>query len=394
VPTKPAEWPYRADPPQRYRVNYDRYLRRGGRVDLGDDIRAFVSGGNVGDISRFYFFSLAFDQLQKENVVGDVAELGVYRGNTASLLAKMARRLGTTAFLLDTFEGFSKTDLRGIDAGQKMQFTDTSLEAVRDLVGADSVRFIKGHFPGTASELPDTSYCLVHIDCDLYAPIYSALEYFYPRMLPGGYLIVHDYSSLAWDGAERAVDEFFSDKPECLIPLTDGAGSVVIRKAREPAANPGWLAQKRMELFSDAWVRADHGKLTDILGVGWSRAESWGVWGIGDVQTIKLVLREPATEDVVLEAEVKAPLMGDIKAHSVDVFVSDQKLATWEFTATANRCIQSVRIPKALVPERRFPVVELSFKPCRTIRPVDVNPASSDVRHLAMALMRLRRGDS
>ena len=183
--SRPATWPYRADPPQRYWGNYGRYIQRGGLVDLEEDIQGFVAGGNIGDISQFYFFCLAFDQIRKDGLEGDLAELGVYRGHTASLIAKMARRLGRTAFLLDTFEGFDQSDLSGIDAHQNMQFADTSLEAVKALVGEDSVKFLQGHFPGTATEIPETSFCLVHIDCDLYTPILSALEYFYPRLVPG-----------------------------------------------------------------------------------------------------------------------------------------------------------------------------------------------------------------
>ena len=92
----------------------------------------------------------------------------------------------------------------------------------------------------------DLKFALVHIDCDLYTPIVNALNYFYPRLMPGGYLIIHDYFSLAWDGAEKAVDEFFADKFEPVIPLTDGCGSAVIRKAREPVPGNGSVDAEEM----------------------------------------------------------------------------------------------------------------------------------------------------
>jgi hypothetical protein len=231
ITTEP--WPYRADCPQRYSDQYRRYLAQGGLVRLQEDVTPFVNGGHGGDMGRFYFFCLVLDQLKKEGVTGDVVELGVYKGHTATLLASIARRLGTTAYLLDTYEGFHADDLTGIDANKTPEFADTSLEAVRALVGEDNVRYVKGRFPGSALQIPeDALFSVVHIDCDLYEPISAGLQYFYPRLVPGGFLIVHDYSSLCWDGTERAVDEFFADKPECLVPLTDSAGSVVIRKSR------------------------------------------------------------------------------------------------------------------------------------------------------------------
>lgn len=91
---------------------------RGSLVRLEDDIKGYTAGHRgEGDISRFYFFCVAFDQLMKEGVRGDVAELGTYmgtyKGNTATVLAAMARRMGTTAWILDTFEGFNPDDLKG-----------------------------------------------------------------------------------------------------------------------------------------------------------------------------------------------------------------------------------------------------------------------------------------
>jgi len=43
-------------------------------------------------------------------------------------------------------------------------------------------------------------------------------------------LNMHNYSSLYWDGAESAIDEFFADKPERLVPVPDKSGTVVVRK--------------------------------------------------------------------------------------------------------------------------------------------------------------------
>jgi hypothetical protein len=185
-------------------------------------------------MARFYFFCLAFDQILKENLLGDVAELGVYQGHTASILAEFTKRTARELYLLDTFSGFSAVDLSGVDANKKGNFAETSLGAVEQFIGERGVNYVQGRFPETAARLPQNGhYCLVHIDCDLYAPIMSGLEYFYPRMTPGGFIVVHDYSSLHWDGAEKAVDEFFRDRPEYVIPLPDSAGSVVIRKVGE-----------------------------------------------------------------------------------------------------------------------------------------------------------------
>jgi hypothetical protein len=358
-------------------------------VRLEEDVRGFIAGDvNQGDISRFYFFSVAFDQLMKEGVTGDVAELGTYKGNTATLLAKIARRMGTTAWILDTFEGFEPADLTGPDAGQKIQFQDTSLEAVRALVGEENVRYVKGYFPDSATQMPDDlRFALVHIDCDLYIPISHALRYFYPRLLPGGYLIVHDYASLAWEGAERAVDEFFVDKPEAVIPLTDGGGSVVIRKNRET----NWLLDKRRRLISDKWTFAADNALGLLLGSGWSGPEPWGVWGIGDSHTIRLYLETVPASGITVHIMGSAALVASRTTQQIDVLAGGKTLKTWEFAVDVENREQVVSIPAALaITGPEGPMFEIEFRPRSVVSINKLQPNSPDDRALGLALKAIR----
>ena len=62
----------------------------------------------------------------------------------------------------------------------------------------------------------------------IYDPILAGLEFFYGRVVPGGFILVHDFNS--WPGARRAVREFFRNKPEVPVPLPDKSGSALITK--------------------------------------------------------------------------------------------------------------------------------------------------------------------
>ena len=390
----------RSDPPQRY-LNHARYLARGGQRHLAEDLKGYLAGdareANRGDMARFYFFSLAYDQIVKEGLVGDLAELGVYKGNTAVLLAAYARRLGATAYLLDTFEGFSRKDLVGVDADVKAgAFSDTSLKAVRALVGEESVRFIKGFFPATAAELPeDGAYCLVHIDCDLYAPMASALEYFYPRLVPGGFLIVHDYSSQCWYGAEKAVDEFFLDKPECPLPLPDGVGSMAIRKSRPLSPEGSWVDRKRRALLGTGWAVAANGRLAELLGKGWSKPESWGVWGVGDIHVLHLARNSDPTRDLDLEFDVEAVITPARNEQTVEVSVNGRPLDLWMFTHSTNRYIRRLRIPAhlATLQPSHDASISIEFRPQSVKSVSEISEGSSDSRSLGLGLHRFRLRD-
>jgi hypothetical protein len=379
-----------ADPPQRYLGNYERYLAQGGRLLLEQNLAAFThSGANRSDMARFYFFCLAFDQIVKEGLAGDFAELGVYKGHTGALLAGFARRLDRTVYLLDTYEGFSDRDLTGIDADvQAASFADTSLAAVQAVVGESNVRFVKGYFPDTAAELPaDGIYCFVHIDCDLYAPMASALEYFYPRMVPGGFIVVHDYSSLHWKGAEKAVDEFFADRPECPVPLPDGAGSAVIRKARSPGHAGSWIDEKRGRLLGRDWTTPAGGQLAELLHAGWSGPEPWGVWGVGEEHVLRLTPPTDSTEPIVLELDVQAALTELHASQSVSVAIDGDPVDEWEFALNRNRRLRTLAIPRP-APGRSW--IEITFRPRIVLPASQMRPGSGDHRTLGLGLLALR----
>ncbi len=145
---------------------------------------------NCGDFTRFYSFVLNLDQIIRDGIEGAFAELGVYRGNSASVLGYYARERRRELYLFDTFEGFDAMDIGGIDRGREEgHFSDTSMELVKKNVGdTDNVRYVKGHFPESIpDECAHKKFAFVSLDCDLYKPISEGLKYFWPR-LSGGVL--------------------------------------------------------------------------------------------------------------------------------------------------------------------------------------------------------------
>ena len=187
---------------------------------------------NGGDLSRYFALILNVKQVLQEGVAGDLAELGVFRGNSAAILSHFAAAFERKLYLCDTFKGFDRRDLRGVDAQVPMEFDNVDLRDVRMTVGHNRcTEYVVGYFPDSiTSELRERRFSVVHLDCDLYNPIRDGLEFFYPRLNPGGILIVHDYSSGSWPGVTQAVDEFTHHIPERLTLLPDTSGSALLRK--------------------------------------------------------------------------------------------------------------------------------------------------------------------
>lgn len=215
----------------------DAIREHGALPDLGAWIDAWDSGNarrNSGDLTRMLILLFNARKVITDQVGGDFAELGVYRGNSAKLLARLVADEGgdRTLHLFDTFGGFDRRDLTGIDEKQAAIFSDVSFEKVRTFIGhRDSCRYWPGYFPESAQELSaNETFAFVHLDLDLYAPMKAGLEFFYPRLPSGAMMVLHDYSSGHWPGATAAVDEFLSDKRETVILMPDKSGTAIFRK--------------------------------------------------------------------------------------------------------------------------------------------------------------------
>jgi hypothetical protein len=92
-------------------------------------------GNNGGDASRLWSLILNIKQVVGDGIPGDFAKVGVWKGNTAAILATLAG--DRQVYLFDTFAGFNARDIQGIDANKDVAFDDTSLELVKEVVGKE-----------------------------------------------------------------------------------------------------------------------------------------------------------------------------------------------------------------------------------------------------------------
>lgn len=163
-------------------------------------------------IDRCYsLYQLALMEALSQN--GDVAQVGVYRGGTARMIAECFAHTQKKFYLFDTFEGLpSASEEDGVSGSKNnevKQFTNVDFNEVKNLFsGVSNVAFRKGYFPDTAQGLEGHSFCFVYLDADLYTSIRDGLAFFYPRMIRGGVIVIDDYGTDNWPGVEKAVHEF------------------------------------------------------------------------------------------------------------------------------------------------------------------------------------------
>ena len=193
---------------------------------------------------RLAFLRLAAREIRECGIAGDLAELGVYRGDFARKMNALFPE--KELLLFDTFEGFDRKDLAiekekaadGRNARASAgDFGDTSVPLVRGrLPFPEQAVFLPGYFPESIRAFPeahaeDRRYCIVSLDTDLYLPTLAGLNFFWPRMAVGGAIIIHDYNSAQYPGVKRAVRDFQSENEVFVMPLMDLHGTAVLMKS-------------------------------------------------------------------------------------------------------------------------------------------------------------------
>lgn len=165
-------------------------------------------------LGRDRLFTL-WQMVQRSKVLpGSLAQVGVFRGGSARLIG-YAKKGNTEALnLFDTFEGMPAVDAT-VDLHKKGDFQDTSLESVKKLfTDVPETAFYKGIFPETVGPVSSQKFSFVYIDVDIYKSVLDSLNFFYPRLVPGGTMVFDDYKGKHTPGVKKALDEFLADKKE------------------------------------------------------------------------------------------------------------------------------------------------------------------------------------
>lgn len=184
------------------------------------------------DFVRTSTLELCANEIKLKKLEGNIAEVGVYKGNFAMKLNLVFPE--KTLYLFDTFEGFDVKDV-AIEkeknySTSEQDFSDTSVDSVLNKMPNRNKCIVKkGFFPETAEGLEE-NYCFVSLDPDLYKPIYDGLVYFYPRLTRGGYIFIHDFNNEGYKGARQAVIDFCNKFNIGFTPIPDNSGTAIITK--------------------------------------------------------------------------------------------------------------------------------------------------------------------
>lgn len=159
------------------------------------------------------------EDVVERDVPGDLIEAGVWRGGASIFMRAVLKAYGVedrNIWLADSFQGLPPPNdaLFPADAGDlhhSVEELSVSLDEVRHNFGLyelldDRVQFLPGWFRDTLAQAPIERLAVIRIDADMYESTTQVLEALYPKLAPGGYVIVDDYGGIP--ACRRAVDDY------------------------------------------------------------------------------------------------------------------------------------------------------------------------------------------
>jgi O-methyltransferase len=154
-----------------------------------------------------------------DGVAGDFIETGVWRGGACILMRAVLKAWGVTdrrVFVADSFAGLPPPNaaLYPADANDKHHtFAElaVSVEQVKahferyDLLD-EQVVFLKGWFKDTLPAAPLQKLAVARLDGDMYESTMDAIKVLYPKLSPGGFLIIDDFGAVP--ACKQAIDDY------------------------------------------------------------------------------------------------------------------------------------------------------------------------------------------
>lgn len=206
-------------------------------------------------IERMYALYQSIAYIIKNDIQGDFVECGTWRGGSAMLMAYALEKFngeGRKIYIYDTFEGMSQpTEL---DVDQQGETASSLLESQKEdkensvwcLASIEEVQhnlfttgypqenivFVKGKVEETIPGTTPDKISLLRLDTDWYESTRHELQHLYPLLSDNGVLIIDDYGH--WQGARRAVDEFFvKTGTSALLHRIDYTGRISIKTSKQ-----------------------------------------------------------------------------------------------------------------------------------------------------------------
>lgn len=176
---------------------------------FGNQIDSLLDNGRIANLIKFSNYCAPLP--------GYIAEFGVYAGGSLEILAKY--NPGRNILGVDSFQGMPPVT-EGTDFHKEGDFNMVDFPAINGYFKMiyPAVRLVKGFIPEVFSFFDEhTRFAFSHVDLDLYKSVKDTLDFVFPRTLDGGMILLDDYRVCSTPGCEKAINEFFDERPDVAV---------------------------------------------------------------------------------------------------------------------------------------------------------------------------------
>lgn len=163
---------------------------------------------------------------------GDFVECGVNRAGFSRAIVEYLpfEKSGKKFYLLDTFGGFDK-DLLLESEKKKYEklshYGDTYEEVKKTFTHFPNVIIIKGAVPYTLSQVPSEKVSFLSIDMNCVQPEAAALDFFWPKLVRGGVIVLDDFAYSGFEEQNLAHTEWALKMGIEILALPTGQGLII-----------------------------------------------------------------------------------------------------------------------------------------------------------------------
>jgi O-methyltransferase len=163
---------------------------------------------------------------------GAFVECGVNRGGFAKAIIDYTAfgRLKKHYYLFDTFSGFDVTLLNSEERetiGKEYRYDDCYDAVQKEFADKPFVVLIRGSVPASLSKVEVGSVAFLSIDMNCVAPEIAAARFFWPKMVPGGMILLDDYGFSQHHLQKAAFDELAREWGVEILSLPTGQGLII-----------------------------------------------------------------------------------------------------------------------------------------------------------------------
>lgn len=227
--------------------------------DASDTQRAIIEAVTPDTMTspeRILALCEAVSYVCQNRIPGEIVECGVWKGGSMAAIARTLESLDASdrqLWMYDTFEGMSSptendVDFQGQMANHLMSESDSERSTEKDSIFCECslelvqttlhktgypeslLRYVKGKVEDTLSAESPERIAILRLDTDWYESTRCELEQLFPKLVPGGVLIIDDYGH--WQGCRKAVDEYFAENDvQIFLHRVDYTGRLGIKMA-------------------------------------------------------------------------------------------------------------------------------------------------------------------